>query len=149
MCKSEQNAHQITSLQNRCYFFRVFQACKTRSGLPFPRRGCLKRVSGSRSQHEMLPFAGLKKRVKMTPVLQAIRLQITDSNPFVLWLKKKRKQIALLRQKGSCLPFRMTFNRRDAQQKYMFVFDGKVRRSFRRESVTLWMRFVIRDSKSK
>ena len=38
----------------------------------------------------MLPFAGLKKRVKMTPVLQAIRLQITDSNPFVLWLKKKK-----------------------------------------------------------
>ena len=144
MCKTKQNAHQITSLQNSCYFFAFFRRAKHEAGIPSP----VARVSGSPLAARNASLRWPKKREKMTLVLQSIRLQITDSNPFVRWLKKKKKN-RLFRQKGSCLPFTMTFNMCDAQQEYTFVFDGKERRSFGRESLTLWMCFVIRDSKSK
>lgn len=148
MCKTKQNAHQITSLQNSCNFFRVFQACKTQSGHPFPRRACLPRVSGSPLAAWNASLRWPKKREKMTPVLQSIRLQITDLNPFVRWLKK-RKQIACSGKKEAAYPSEWRLTCVMSNRNTRSFFDGKERRSFGRESLTLWMCFVIRDSKSK
>ena len=81
---------RLLAYKTGAIFLRVFQAYETRSGHPFPRRACLTRISGSPLTAWNASLRWPKKCEKKTPVLQAIREQITDSNPFGLWLKKRK-----------------------------------------------------------
>ena len=104
MCKTKQNAHQITSLQNRCYFFcAFFRRTKHEAGIPSPVVRVSRVSRAHRSQHEMLPFAGLKNVKKRHQFCRLSENKLLFKSLWSLVKKKKNKSLCS-GKKGAAYP---------------------------------------------